>query len=361
MWEFSDMHFRLFAILHVSLMIVGCAAQSTTETDAAPVDFVGSLKSNDAFEFVALGDTAYIEDSYPAYDELIKKINQTNPAFTIHVGDTLGFQLCTDDTYERIQEQFDRFSHPVIYTPGDNEWTDCRDQEEFEKNGWEEEVQGAYRLDRLELIRSQFFNTPESLGQNAIQLTRQSDITDHKQMVENSYWYYNDVLFATIHIVGSADGHSPYSVSEAAESIKRRKANWEWIPKLGEIAQSRTTKAIVLAWHASIFERRATGWSESDFSGTVIKGQISGPYLGPALAVSELSKKFGKPILIVHGDDHRFIVDRPFYMSESEKRLDKRRYENITRLQVFGAPEVRSVKVRVEPDTPWVFSFSPLY
>jgi len=342
-------------------MLAGCAVQPAPEITVQSNDDSGSQSQGNAFEFVVLGDTAYTEETYPRYDALIRKINQSNPTFTIHVGDTLGFQMCTDDMYDRILGQFAQYTHPVIYTPGDNEWSDCRDLERFQKYGWEEEIQGAYRVGRLKLIREKFFGLPESLGQKPIPLIRQSDITDHAQMVENSYWYHNDVLFATIHVIGSSDGHSPYSVEEAAESIKRRRANWEWIPKLGEIAQSRTTKAIVLAWHATIFDRQATGWSDSDFSGTKIRGQNTGPYFGPAFAVSQLSQKFDKPILIVHGDDHRFIVDRPFYMSEDEKRLDRLRYENITRLQVFGAPEIRSVKVKVEPDTPWVFSFSPLY
>ena len=41
------------------------------------------------FQFVALGDTAYnLPDDYPVYRALIQTINSTNPAFTIHVGDT---------------------------------------------------------------------------------------------------------------------------------------------------------------------------------------------------------------------------------------------------------------------------------
>ena len=37
------------------------------------------------------------------------------------------------------------------------------------------------------------------------------------------------------------------------------------------------------------------------------------------------------------------------------------KYANITRLQVYGAPEIKWVRVSVEPDTPWVFSFAPLH
>ena len=41
------------------------------------------------FQFVALGDTAYnLPDDYPVYRALIQTINSTDPAFTIHIGDT---------------------------------------------------------------------------------------------------------------------------------------------------------------------------------------------------------------------------------------------------------------------------------
>ncbi len=36
-------------------------------------------------------------------------------------------------------------------------------------------------------------------------------------------------------------------------------------------------------------------------------------------------------------------------------------YANITRLQVYGAPELKAVQVSVDTETPWVFSFQSLY
>jgi len=64
-------------------------------------------------------------------------------------------------------------------------------------------------------------------------------------------------------------------------------------------------------------------------------------------------------VLPVHGDFHEFIVDRPFLVSQGEFAEPK--YANITRLQVYGAPEIKAVQVTVDTETPWVFSFSPLH
>ena len=64
-------------------------------------------------------------------------------------------------------------------------------------------------------------------------------------------------------------------------------------------------------------------------------------------------------MLLVHGDFHEFEVDRPFLVSGGESAAPK--YGNITRLHVYGAPEIKDVKVDVDTDTPWVFGFSPLH
>ena len=79
------------------------------------------------FSFMALGDTPYTvprDDS--AFQRLIARTNQLRPAFTVHLGDIKsGDTHCTDAVFSRALELFDLFEQPLVYTPGDNEWTDC--------------------------------------------------------------------------------------------------------------------------------------------------------------------------------------------------------------------------------------------
>ena len=49
-----------------------------------------------------------------------------------------------------IRTQFDRFTDPLVYTPGDNEWTDCHRA----NNG------GYHPLERLAFDREVFFDHP---------------------------------------------------------------------------------------------------------------------------------------------------------------------------------------------------------
>ena len=77
-----------------------------------------------------------------------------------HLGDIKsGSTECSDAYFAQIRGQFDRFVDPLVYTPGDNEWTDCHRVNN-----------GAYDpLERLAAIRDVFFDDPgRTLGERAI-------------------------------------------------------------------------------------------------------------------------------------------------------------------------------------------------
>ena len=80
-----------------------------------------------AFKFVALGDMPYsIPDDYSRYERLIGAINLVNPSFTIFIGDTKsGSTPCSDQYNQVVKNYFNQFNMPLIYSIGDNEWTDC--------------------------------------------------------------------------------------------------------------------------------------------------------------------------------------------------------------------------------------------
>lgn len=332
-----------------------------------------------SFDFVALGDTAYnLPDDYPVYRALIQTINSTNPAFTIHVGDTWGLQDCSDAEHQRIRDFFAEYSHPVIYTPGDNEWVDCGNPEFIELgnrflSGTQTEedlafVANAKTLDEsyarilsadglssLAGIRRTFFADNMSLGTNPIELTRQADVSEFEEMVENAIWTHEEVVFGTVHVAGSANNFFINDQERALEAIARNRANVEWIKRIFSEAKESDARAVVIALHAALFIDRGDG----DFTGLAVRGGAEGPFYWIVWAIRDLGAEFGRPVLVVHGDFHTFEIDRPFMVSASEMAAPQ--YANITRLQVYGAPEIKAVRVSVEPETPWVFSFAPLH
>ncbi|MGE0621180.1 MAG: hypothetical protein AB7I04_22020 [Pseudomonadales bacterium] len=331
------------------------------------------------FHFVALGDTAYNPaHDYPVYERLIGAINASRPAFTIHVGDTWGVMTCTEEHHRDIRGWFDKYTHPVVYTPGDNEWTDCRHgnvlaaysryvtgqatADDLQLLGTVTSLDGgmagagyADTLASLDTIRSVFFSEPKSLGGVTMPLTRQADVSDFDTMVENARWEKDGVVFATVHVPGSQNGFVINDARRAEEAIARNAANVAWIKDAFAAATAGEAAAVVIALHAGMFGDAAGG----EFANRELRGGIDGPFYWIALAIRDLAQTFGKPVLLINGDFHEFVVDRPFFVSRGEAEMPQ--YGNVTRVQVYGAPELRAVRIDVDTDTPWVFSFSPLY
>jgi hypothetical protein len=298
------------------------AALATTTGHAAP------------FTFVALGDTAYNgERDYPVYRALIAAVNEANPAFSIHIGDIWGAGNCNDAHYGQIAEFFALYRGPVVYTPGDNDWTDCRRR-----------AMGGYdSAERLAKLRSVFFAKAQSLGSQPMALVRESDVSPYKTFVENARWERDGVLFATVHVVGSHNNFITTDPNALAEAAARMQANVSWLRDTFRVARTGNYRAVVIALHAEMF---AEDHSEDSPFGPIIDELRLG------------AERFVRPVLLIHGDYHTFTVDRPFLVKKGEGEPSL--YTNITRLQVYGAPEIAAVLVRVDPDSIGVFGFTPL-
>ncbi|HTE15619.1 MAG TPA: hypothetical protein VK642_11130, partial [Burkholderiales bacterium] len=118
------------------------------------------------FSFAAMGDTPYVlPEDFERFGRVIARINAARPAFTLHVGDIKpGNRPCSDEHFIKISDMFATFNQPLIYTPGDNEWTDCHRADN-----------GAYDpIERLGKLRALFFADPaRSLGREKIALEHQ--------------------------------------------------------------------------------------------------------------------------------------------------------------------------------------------
>lgn len=279
-----------------------------------------------SFSFVALGDLPYgpRETAYVPYRNLIKRINAIAPTFSIHVGDfKSGSTLCSDEEFSNQISHFQSFQGALIYTPGDNEWTDCHRA----NNG------SFDPLERLEKLRKDFFQNEKSFGQNPIAVTSQSQrMPSFSRYVENLRWQYKDTLFTTIHIVGSNNNFESRDPSAVAEFFHRDAANVAWIKDAFVVASEKKIELMVFAFQADVFEARNIYEDFPSWSG--FRKSI-GETLLP------LAQQWGKPVLIVHGDSHKFRLDQPF-------TINRKPLTNITRLIVPGETDVRAVKVNVQ-------------
>jgi len=310
---------------------------------------------------VVLGDTAYIADQYDEYSLLIDQINSIKPDFSVHIGDTRGDATTpsTNEGYQTILKQFMAFEGPVVYTPGDNEWTDT----------WEPISGGPYGggfdpEERLSKLREVFFPTNKSLGKSPIEVVRQGDIDrSHSEMVENARWWHQKMLCFTVHIPGSNNGWTTESGHSDSEYQRRSRANKAWISDCFDLAQKEEAKAVLVFFHAELHPR----YPESFLKKKKKQAKIKRHQIGEVDAYAEIRELMKArsiacscPVLQVHGDDHRFIFSQPYREPVLNGSGFYDTADHVMRLQTFGSPHVRAVRVDIDLTNRWPFTVSPI-
>ena len=288
--------------------------------------------ANEVFRFIALGDMPYGEPDkvYPVFRALIGAINQRNPEFTIHVGDIKsGTTPCTDQALRDQLDFMNSIESPVLYTPGDNEWTDCH-----------RAAAGGYDpLERLAFIRKTFFARSRTLGKTPMKIERQADaIRDFGDYVENARFAKNGVHVITAHVVGSNNNFEVRDKAAVSEFFKRDRAAIAWLTASFDKAMAEQAKAVVLAIHADMFE--------TAFVARKQRFLWHSGYKNFAEKLIEKARLFGRPVLLLYGDGHVFGLDRPL----------SRHASNILALEVHGPGDMHAVEVEVDPNDPAVFS-----
>ena len=285
------------------------------------------------FSFALIGDLGYRPAQEPMVDNVMRALNAEPLAFVVHDGD-LGSPpngSCTDELWARRLAQFQGSVHPLIYTPGDNEWTDCHAAEG---------APGYEPLERLAALRATFFRTNASLGQRAIPLVRQAGYP------ENARWTYGEITFVTLHVVGSNNnrGRTPEGDAEYAA---RNAADIAWLRE--GFAAARASRAIMIIQQANIFP------DFPPFPGG--KPQEPNGYAELRAALEEEASAYRKPVVLVHGDSHYFRIDQPLGRRTGRGGAGTPSLENFTRVETFGAPSHHWVQAFVRRDDPNVFSF----
>ena len=281
-----------------------------------------------SFTFAAIGDVPY--GPHEEFAALVDKINTQSLAFTIHVGDIKsGSTVCSDETFTSVRQLFDRFDRALIYTPGDNEWTDCHRVNN-----------GRYDpLERLEKIRQLFFASNESLGKQRLPLQTQSSQKSFTPFVENRRWSQGKVRFASLHLVGSNNNLQP-GLPSSSEFAAREHANIAWLKETFAEAKANRDSAVVLAMQADTFfgePRKGSGFVRWN------------------AALAEEVAAWGKPVLLIQGDTHQYLIDNPL------KDAGGKPLRQLVRVVVPGEREADAVLIDVDTaDTVTPFQFKLL-
>ncbi|HEU4364505.1 MAG TPA: metallophosphoesterase [Candidatus Krumholzibacteria bacterium] len=284
------------------------------------------------FAFGVFGDGPYRIWEGGRFRRVVKDVNRADVTWFVHVGDIFWYP-CSDEHYADQLAAMNAIRHPVVYTPGDNEWADCH-----------EGIAGGYApLERLERLRRTFYADPaQSLGAAPMRVESQSADPAFAEFVENARWTRGGFMCVTVHLVGSDNGLDDFPARTAADDsavVRRASAATAWIEEAFAIARADSLHGVIIAMHA-----------EPGF------GRFGSPpgFGGFVLRLREMVESFDGQVLVVHGDAHEYRVDHPLRRGDREVPV-----ENFTRIGTFGSPDIGWVRVVVDSVNGEIVSAEP--
>ena len=283
--------------------------------------------------FGIFGDTPYTGWERSQLPKLIDEMGDANLAFIVHIGDIKnGRSACSDGVFRDMLGVFQASRPPLIYVPGDNEWTDCHRQNN-----------GSYDpLERLQKLREMFFTEPYALGQRKLELERQSSRPGFAKYVENVRWEMGGAVFVGLNVPGSDNNIGTVPSRPTAEFVERSRANEIWLRESFAIARARKARGVLIAIQADPeFEADAMGHPNPGYR----------DFLNQLRAETQA---FDGEVVLAHGDTHYERIDKPLADRKTMKPIAK-----FTRVETYGSPFMGWIRGSVDADDVQFFRFFP--
>ena len=335
---------------------LGAAASlRSARADQFDHDDGGHDRDHRKFTVALWGDMPYGALGKQQYPALLQDVNSAHVAFSVFDGDLKagGDGPCTDDNlYTPAVAAFASLERPLIWVPGDNDWTDC----------WGRYGPGTFAPgaddpeERLQHERDLFASTPFSLGQRKLRLTRQSSAGGAYAIYsENVRWKYGPVVFIGLNVQGSNDNF-PYAgvdgetrsdaeiARQRAEEVARKAADIAWLNESFGYAKTVGALGVMIVFQADLNfnnEQHLTDTRSWDAFPDYVN------------ALRDASLAFSGQVVLVHGDSHYYKVDQPISTSAGGV------VANFTRLETYGSRNNHWVAVTIDASNPRVFSFEP--
>jgi hypothetical protein len=314
-------------VVGITLAAVAVGVSVVAGTASANTSRGGHDDRARPYEIALIGDMPYGDAGRAQFPNVINEINHSDVAFTAFDGDIKnGSERCDQPAYDLAARNFASFQRPLVYVPGDNEWTDC-----------DRASNGSYDPnERLALVRKMFASTQESPGRHKLKLTRQS-----ARYPENVRWTYDRVTYAGLNVTGSDNNAAQFDSSgkqidgDQAEYTARNAANLEWLDKAFAAAKADHSAAVMIVIQADMWAAEDTATHFAD-----TKRELA-----------RLSIGFPGQVVLVNGDSHFLNIDKPLTDANGTA------IQNFTRVQTFGSDQNHWVSATVDPRSPEVFTF----
>jgi hypothetical protein len=298
------------------------------------------------------GDMPYNDLGRSQYPALLADVNAHHVAFSVFDGDLKagGDGPCADGLYRTAMMNFNTLERPLVWVPGDNDWTDC----------WGRYGPGTLPysdpLERLAFERLLFTSTDQSFGQRTLTLTRQSSEGGADALYsENVRWQYGPVVYIGLNVQGSNDNY-PYAGVDGetrpqveidrqrAEEVARKAAVIRWLHEGFAHAANAGARGVMVIWQAD------PNFNNDQHLDDPRSWDAYPDYVN-ALRTETLN--FAGQVALVHGDGHYFKIDKPINGPGTGVLA------NFTRVETFGARNTHWVSATIDPNDPNVFTFEP--
>jgi len=315
----------LLAVLATTALVGAVASGGTTEPF--------NTKSANTLTIAVFGDSPYGTSptdtaEFQATPAFIGSINADSEVdLVLHVGDIhSGKQYCTAEYDLSIFDLWTAFKSPLVYTPGDNEWTDCNKSGEgggtynkttgqidyvLDANGNPVDYAKGDPIANLQLLRSIFFSNPgHALGQKAKLVLSQAQVVDaahpsDAKYVENVMWEQSKVLFVTINLPGGSNNDNDVwyaapakSDAQVQEIAERTGADLRWLDAAFSRAKADGVKGLVIQAQADMWDPEKGAAHQAAFE----------PFVA---SIASHTLDFGKPVLMLNGDSHVYLSHNP--------------------------------------------------
>lgn len=288
-----------------------------------------------AVSFGLFGDTPYSSYEREQLPRMLAEMGREGLAFVVHDGDIKnGSSVCSDEVFRDILGVFQSSAVPLVYVPGDNEWTDCHRS----NNGSFDPVE------RLGKLRELFFSGEASLGQKTLQLERQSRDSAFASYRENVRWQMGGALFVGLNLPGSDNNYNGTrrSGGPVPEFTERSAANRVWLAQAFALARAQKLAGVLIVIQANPeFEAASAGHAKPGYRDFINQ-------------LREETQTFAGQVVLVHGDSHSQQINQPLLDAEGKELV-----KNFTRVETYGFPFMGWTKGTVDASDPQVFRFSP--
>ncbi|MEY4644911.1 MAG: hypothetical protein RLZZ596_1742 [Pseudomonadota bacterium] len=285
--------------------------------------------------FGLFGDTPYSQWEREQLPAMLEAMGHEGLAFAVHDGDIKnGSSVCSDQVFLDVLGVFRAAPLPLVYVPGDNEWTDCHRSNN-----------GRYdSAERLRKLRELFFQGDHALGQGRLKLTRQSEDSRYSEYRENVRWEMGGVLFVGLNLPGSDNNYHGASRGSGpvAEFFARGAANHAWLAQSFALARHKKLAGVLLVIQGNPEFEAASA------------GQIKPGYRHFIEQLRAETQAFAGQVVLVHGDSHLQKIDQPLLDERAQALV-----ANFTRVETFGYPFMGWIKGVVDLKDPKVFRFEP--